>query len=129
MRGVHGSQEKRRSIQISQMMQRRQLLRVLSSLGFVVPTFYFPVSAQSTTVEVWKDPNCGCCQSWVDHLEANGFKVEVRKNAQEKPFLGTISFLDNQVDSRTGTITMRAEFPNQDASIWPGEFFEVTVFS
>ena len=56
------------------------------------------------------------------------FKVEVRKNAQEKPFLGTISFLDNQVDSRTGTITMRAEFPNQDASIWPGEFFEVTVF-
>ena len=29
-------------------------------------------------MEVWKDPNCGCCQSWVDHLEANGFKVDVR---------------------------------------------------
>jgi hypothetical protein len=34
--------------------------------------------AQATTVQVWKDPNCGCCQQWVEHLQANGFKVEVR---------------------------------------------------
>jgi hypothetical protein len=30
-----------------------------------------------TAVEVWKDPNCGCCQDWVVHLEANGFIVKV----------------------------------------------------
>jgi Cu/Ag efflux protein CusF len=34
--------------------------------------------AQATTVQVWKDPNCGCCQLWVEHLQASGFKVEVR---------------------------------------------------
>ncbi len=34
--------------------------------------------AQASTVQVWKDPNCGCCQLWVEHLQANGFKVEVR---------------------------------------------------
>ncbi len=28
-------------------------------------------------VEVWKDPNCGCCKDWVAHLEANGFTVRV----------------------------------------------------
>lgn len=28
-------------------------------------------------VEIWKDPNCGCCQDWVAHLEANGFKTKV----------------------------------------------------
>ena len=28
-------------------------------------------------VEVWKDPNCGCCKDWVVHLEANGFDVKV----------------------------------------------------
>ena len=28
-------------------------------------------------VEVWKDPNCGCCGDWVKHLEANGFAVKV----------------------------------------------------
>jgi len=33
--------------------------------------------APSTAVEVWKDPECGCCKDWVAHLEANGFKVKV----------------------------------------------------
>jgi hypothetical protein len=28
-------------------------------------------------VEVWKDPNCGCCKDWVSHLESNGFRVKV----------------------------------------------------
>lgn len=27
------------------------------------------------TIEVWKDPGCGCCVGWVDHLKAAGFKV------------------------------------------------------
>lgn len=26
-------------------------------------------------VVVHKDPNCGCCQKWVDHLRVNGFDV------------------------------------------------------
>lgn len=36
------------------------------------------VNAQAlTSVEVWKDPNCGCCKDWVAHLEKNGFQVKV----------------------------------------------------
>ena len=30
-----------------------------------------------TPLEVWKDPNCGCCQDWVDHMKVNGFVVKV----------------------------------------------------
>ena len=30
-----------------------------------------------TPLEVWKDPNCGCCQDWVIHMQANGFAVKV----------------------------------------------------
>lgn len=26
------------------------------------------------SVQVWKDPNCGCCQDWVEHLQQNGFE-------------------------------------------------------
>jgi hypothetical protein len=26
-------------------------------------------------IEVWKDPSCGCCKEWVQHLEANGLRV------------------------------------------------------
>jgi hypothetical protein len=36
------------------------------------------VSAQESTKQatVYKDPNCGCCQGYVDHLRADGFQVE-----------------------------------------------------
>src|SRR5215207_2430020 len=28
-------------------------------------------------IKVYKDPNCGCCKAWIQHLEQNGFVVEV----------------------------------------------------
>jgi hypothetical protein len=31
------------------------------------------------TVEVWKDPGCGCCTAWVDHLKAAGFGVRTHQ--------------------------------------------------
>ncbi len=31
--------------------------------------------AEKPTVLVYKTPTCGCCTKWVEHLEANGFKV------------------------------------------------------
>ncbi len=37
----------------------------------------FANAPAAVLVEVWKDPNCGCCGDWVKHLEANGFKVKV----------------------------------------------------
>lgn len=27
---------------------------------------------------VYKDPNCGCCAKWIDHMKANGFTATVR---------------------------------------------------
>ena len=35
--------------------------------------------AAPATMQVWKDPNCGCCKDWVDHMQANGFKVTVHE--------------------------------------------------
>ena len=35
---------------------------------------------------------------------------------------GTLKVINNQVDQSTGTVTLKAEFPNQDAALWPGEF-------
>ena len=35
-----------------------------------------PGSSALPTVKVYKDPNCGCCNAWVDHLRENGFTVE-----------------------------------------------------
>ena len=43
------------------------------------------------------------------------------------PSRGTLSFLDNAVDTTTGTIMMKARFANTDAVLWPGEFVNVTL--
>jgi len=40
---------------------------------------------------------------------------------------GSISFVDNSVDQSTGTIRIKATFPNEDRRLWPGQFVNVTV--
>lgn len=32
----------------------------------------------AVSIVVYKDPNCGCCTSWVEHLRKHGFAVIVR---------------------------------------------------
>lgn len=36
-------------------------------------------------IHVYKSPTCGCCTDWVDHLEDNGFKVEVTETNDLNP--------------------------------------------
>lgn len=64
-------------------MQRRQ---ALATLAGAVGAAWLPAAwaqGPATTngnkpqIEVWKDPDCGCCKDWVTHLEANGFAVRV----------------------------------------------------
>ena len=47
-------------------------------------------TSNANAVEVWKDPSCGCCQDWIDHMQANGFKVTVHEtgNAAVRAKLG-----------------------------------------
>ena len=33
--------------------------------------------AAPTTMQVWKDPTCGCCKDWIAHLEKSGFATTV----------------------------------------------------
>lgn len=37
------------------------------------------MQADGPVVRVVKSPTCGCCTEWVDHLEENGFRVEVEE--------------------------------------------------
>jgi multidrug efflux system membrane fusion protein len=40
---------------------------------------------------------------------------------------GRLIFIDNAVDPTTGTIRLRAQFDNDDAVLWPGQFVNVSV--
>jgi hypothetical protein len=37
--------------------------------------------AAEADITVHKDPNCGCCTGWVEHLRAAGFSVDARDTA------------------------------------------------
>lgn len=41
--------------------------------------------------------------------------------------IGTLTFIDNAVDSLTGTIQLKATFPNRDAVLWPGNLVRVRL--
>ena len=56
---------------------RRRALLALAACAAVPLAARATGKAAGVFVEVWKDPNCGCCQDWVTHLEANGFSVKV----------------------------------------------------
>lgn len=57
-------------------------------------------------------------------------KLPVRARAQDDSSpeeVGTLTFIDNMVDTTTGTIKLKGTFPNKDHQLWPGEFVRVTL--
>ena len=40
---------------------------------------------------------------------------------------GELQVIDNQVDQTTGTIRLKADFPNTDLQLWPGQFVNVRL--
>ncbi|HEY7788353.1 MAG TPA: efflux RND transporter periplasmic adaptor subunit [Casimicrobiaceae bacterium] len=48
-------------------------------------------------------------------------------NSGLAPIPGRLSFIDNTTDATTGTIKLKAEFPNTDKSLWPGQFVDVVL--
>lgn len=40
---------------------------------------------------------------------------------------GAVTFIDNQIDRTTGTIVLKATFPNEDRALWPGQFTKVRL--
>jgi membrane fusion protein, multidrug efflux system len=40
---------------------------------------------------------------------------------------GTLRVVDNQVDQTTGTVRLKAEFPNSELQLWPGQFVNVRL--
>jgi hypothetical protein len=56
------------------MMKRRAFLKAVVA-GMVASST--PVEASPGAIDVYKDPSCGCCVKWVEHLRRNGFTASV----------------------------------------------------
>jgi len=49
------------------------------------------------------------------------------ENSEGEPPVGELTFVDNAVDPLTGTIQLKATFPNARGLLWPGQFVRVSV--
>src|SRR5437667_6214792 len=54
-------------------------------------------------------------------------KTEVRLPDATDPIAGQLTFLDNAVQSATGTVNLRATVPNSDRRFWPGRFVNIRL--
>lgn len=46
---------------------------------------------------------------------------------EKRPARGELTFIDNAVNTTTGTIRLKGTFPNQDRRLWPGQFMDVVL--
>jgi len=62
------------------------------------------------------------------YMATGPLTVEALTPGEAKPLAeGRVLFVDNAVDPNTGTIKVRAQFDNQNAPLWPGQFVNVSV--
>jgi hypothetical protein len=66
-----------------EVLTRRELLASLAkaAAASLAVAVLLPSDAQAsgaTKITVYKDPSCGCCTKWVDHLRASGLEPTVR---------------------------------------------------
>ncbi len=71
-------------------------------------------------------------ETYLSDLKRYMAKGQIRVNAmaphQEAPLAqGNVTFIDNAVDSTTGTIKLKATFDNGDRKLWPGQFVDVIL--
>lgn len=63
-----------------------------------------------------------------ERLAAGPVEVEARVQGEAAPpALGRLTFVDNAIDEASGTIALKATFPNEDERLWPGAFIQVAM--
>ena len=105
------------------LVDQGNIVHATDTTGIVVVTQLQPISVVFTLPE----QDLAAVQSalaagTVDVLAAG-------RDGSRPPAQGTLAVLDNQIDQTTGTIRLKATFPNRDGALWPGEFVDVRVLA
>jgi hypothetical protein len=73
--------------------------------------------ADGPLLVVYKTPTCGCCRKWVDHMQANGFRVEVHdvpNTAPKRAEWGVPVSLGSCHTAQVGGYTLEGHVPAED---------------
>jgi multidrug efflux system membrane fusion protein len=98
------------------------LIRANSAEGLVVITQTRPITVMSTVPEV-------DLPKVLEPLRAGEELVVEAWDRSEQKMLakGSLKTVDNQIDLATGTLRLKAEFPNADDSLFPNQFVNIRI--
>jgi multidrug efflux system membrane fusion protein len=97
------------------------VVRAQDASGLVVITQMQPVSVVFTLPEQQ-------LQTIRSEFEKASLQVLAVGRDNTSPLAeGSLSVIDNQIDPGTGTIRLKATFPNTDLRLWPGQFINVRL--
>jgi multidrug efflux system membrane fusion protein len=103
------------------LVDQGNLVQASDATGIVVITQLKPISVLFTLPQ----------QDWpqIQKLIAAGSKLSVVATGDGAAPLdrGTLAVVDNEIDSATGTIRLKASFPNEQLALWPGQFVNVRL--
>jgi hypothetical protein len=91
----------------------RHSVRVALLAAFLISN----VHGAAGDMEVYKTPTCGCCEKWVEHVRANGFRVvvhEVSSTAEHQKRFGVPQKLASCHTARVGGYTIEGHVPAAD---------------
>jgi multidrug efflux system membrane fusion protein len=64
----------------------------------------------------------------MEYMKQGTLKVLATPEGQKRAAEGEVVFLNNQVNRAAGTIELKGLFPNQERTLWPGQFTNVEVW-
>ena len=97
-------------------VNRRQALRAGMALLLLPVAAQAQARPEAPLVEVWKSPSCGCCNDWITHLQANGFRTVVHDtgNAAMRSRLGVAPQYGSCHTARSAGYAIEGHVPATD---------------
>jgi multidrug efflux system membrane fusion protein len=103
------------------MIDAGNIVQTTDATGLVVVTQLEPISVLFTLPE-------DDFETVNRQMSAGTLTVAASSRAENKVLgRGTVLLINNQIDQTTGTIQLKATFPNQDHALWPGQFVDIQL--
>ena len=114
-----GAKPSNDSTRLSPPPQSSAVPAVVESPVVQVPSPQDSLILRAVTMEVHKDPNCGCCAKWVDYMKEFGFKVVVNDHpgfqaSEARKSLGIPDSLGSCHTVKVGKYLVEGHVPLED---------------
>jgi membrane fusion protein, multidrug efflux system len=96
------------------------IVHATDTTGIVVLTQLQPITAIFTLPE-------DTLEAVADAISQGPVEVTALSQGGTELDRGTVKLIDNQIDQTTGTIRLKAVFPNPKLRLWPGQFVNVRL--